>query len=81
MVSDTFVVNRIADISLYICRINYSDKRNIEYLNRVVTDKTLTRPYLVLNDMDIEAKYSYHKGYGYGYGYYYGHKKVKEIEE
>jgi hypothetical protein len=31
--------------------------------------------------MDIEAKYSYHKGYGYGYGYYYGHKKVKEIEE
>ena len=81
VVSDTFVVNRIADISLYICRINYSDKRNIEYLNHVVSDKTLTRPYLVLNDMDIEAKYSYHKGYGYGYGYYYGHKKVKEIEE
>lgn len=81
VVSDTFVVNRIADISLYICRINYSDKRNIEYLNHVVSDKTLTRPYLVLNDMDIEAKYSHHKGYGYGYGYYYGHKKVKEIEE
>ena len=81
VVSDTFVINRISDIALYVCRVNYSDKRNIEYLNHVVSDKSLTRPYIVLNDMDIEAKYSYRKGYGYGYGYYYGHKKVKEIEE
>ena len=81
VVSDTFVINRISDISLYVIRMNYSDKRNIDYLNHVVDDKTLTRPYIVLNDLDIEAKYSYRKGYGYGYGYYYGHNKTKESTE
>ncbi len=81
VVSDTFVINRISDISLYVFRMNYSDKRNIDYLNHVVDDKTLTRPYIVLNDLDIEAKYSYRKGYGYGYGYYYGHNKIKESTE
>jgi len=79
VVSDTFVINRITDISLYVCRVGYSDKRNIEYLNHVNAEKTLTRPYIVLNDMDIESKYSAHKGYGYGYGYYYGHSKNKDI--
>ncbi|MBP1664291.1 MAG: capsular exopolysaccharide family [Bacteroidetes bacterium] len=81
VVSDTFVINRVSDISLYVFRMNYSDKRNIDYLNHVVDDKTLTRPYIVLNDLDIEAKYSYRKGYGYGYGYYYGHNKLKEQTE
>lgn len=77
-VSDTFLIDRVTDISLYMCRMEYSDKRNLEFLNHVKAEKTLKRPYLVINDMNMESKYYYHRGYSYGYGHYYGHKKTKE---
>ncbi|MDR0812194.1 MAG: polysaccharide biosynthesis tyrosine autokinase [Paludibacter sp.] len=72
-VSDTLLINRIADIVLYVCRINYSDISNLIFLNRLYDDKSLNNPYLILNDMKLESRYYYHRGYGYGYGYGYGH--------
>ena len=72
-VSDTFLIDRVVDISLYMCRMDYSDKRNIDFLNHVYADKSLKRPYVVINDMKMDSKYYYHKGYSYGYGKYYGH--------
>ena len=74
-VSDSFLIDRVVDIALYMCRMDYSDKRNIEFLNHVKADKTLKRPYLVINDVNMQSKYYYHRGYSYGYGNYYGHKK------
>lgn len=71
-VSDTFLIDRVSDIALYIIRMDYSDKRNLDYLNHVKQDKTLKRPYIVLNDMNMNSKYYYHRGYSYGYGKYYG---------
>lgn len=77
-VSDTFLIDRVADISLYICRMDYSDKRNLDFLNHVKAEKTLKRPYLVINDLNMESKYYYHRGYSFGYGNYYGHHKKEE---
>ena len=77
-VSDSFLIDRVVDIAIYICRMDYSDKRNIEFLNHVKADKTLKRPYLVINDVNMQSKYYYHRGYSYGYGNYYGHKKKNE---
>ena len=74
-VSDSFLIDRVVDIAIYMCRMDYSDKRNIEFLNHVKADKTLKRPYLVINDMNLQSKNYYHRGYSYGYGNYYGHKK------
>ena len=74
-VSDTFLIDRVADICLYMCRMDYSDKRNVEFLNHVYADKSLKRPYVVINDMKMDSKYYYHKGYSYGYGKYYGNEK------
>ena len=74
-VSDSFLIDRVVDIALYMCRMDYSDKRNIEFLNHVKADKSLKRPYLVINDVNMQSKYYYHRGYSYGYGNYYGHKK------
>lgn len=69
-VSDTFLLKRISDLSLYICRANYSDKRNLEYLNSIKKDDLLQKLYIVINDVDIESKrYGSKYGYGYGYGY------------
>lgn len=70
-VSDTFLLDRVANLTLYVCRANYSDKRNLEYLERIQKENSLKHVYLIVNDVDTEnrtygGKYSY--GYGYGYG-------------
>ncbi len=82
-VSDTFLIDRVSNLTLYICRAGFTDKRNIEFINRINTEKTLKRLFLVVNDVDLESnRYSYHSKYGYGYGKYqygygYGHGKKK----
>ncbi len=69
-VSDTLLVDRVADITLYIARAGYTDKQTIEYANRLYKDKSLKRMYFVLNDVELElSKYSYRRKYGYGYGF------------
>lgn len=76
-VSDTFLINRTSDMTLYVCRANYSDKRNLEYLNRVAKEQSLKNIYLVVNDVDLVRSHYGVKNtgsYGYGYGYGYGKK-------
>ncbi len=75
-VSDTFLINRVSNLTLYITRANYSDKRNLEYLNRITAEGSLKNVYLIVNDVDIENS-RYGNKYGYGYGYGYGKKKTK----
>jgi len=71
-VSDTYLIDRVADLCLYVCRSEYSDKRNIEFINRLEKEGTLQRIYIVINDVKFESnKYSYYRKYGYGYGYGY----------
>ena len=74
MVSDTFLLNRLADVNLYVTRANYSSKKYLALLNSYVADKRLTSSYLIVNAVDMQTQsYSYRK-YGYGYGYGYGSK-------
>lgn len=74
-VSDTYLIDRVADICLYVTRSEYSDKRNIEFINRLDQEKTIKRIYIVINDVQFESnKYAYYRKYGYGYGYGYGNK-------
>jgi capsular exopolysaccharide synthesis family protein len=75
-VSDTFLINRVSNLTLYVCRSNYSDKRNLEFLERVYKENSLKQIYLIVNDVDIESK-KYGGKYAYGYGYGYGKKKRK----
>jgi tyrosine-protein kinase Etk/Wzc len=79
-VSDTFLIDRVADLTLYVCRAGYTDIRNIDFVNRINHEKSLKRIFFVVNDVNLEAnRYSYHRKYGYGYGYGYG-KKHKNID-
>jgi tyrosine-protein kinase Etk/Wzc len=77
-VSDTFLINRVSNLTLYVCRANYSDKRNLEYLDRINRENSLKQIYLIVNDVDIEAS-RYGGKYAYGYGYGYGKKKARNI--
>lgn len=75
-VSDTYLVDRVADICLYVTRSEYSDKRNIEFINRLNSEETLKRIFILINDVKFESnKYTYYRRYGYGYGYGYGSEK------
>jgi Mrp family chromosome partitioning ATPase len=72
-VSDTLLIDRIADITLYVMRADYTDKRNVDFVNRLQVEKSLKRIYLIVNDVDVEKqRYGYNSKYGYGYGYGYG---------
>ena len=73
-VSDTYLIDRVADMCLFVCRSEYSDTRNIEFVNRLDAEGSLRRIYLIVNDVDFEShKYAYYRRYGYGYGYAYGY--------
>ena len=68
LVSDTLILNRVADANAYICRANYSSKMNLKFANELMAKGELKNMLLVINDVK-----DFHRGYGYGYGY--GYKK------
>jgi len=65
LVTDTLLVAKYADISMYVARANYLDKRMLNIAQILYKEKKLPNMAIVLNDVDIT------KGYGYGYGYGY----------
>ena len=64
MVSDTFQLSRVADMTVYVCRARYTTFDLIDFLNQVHEQKRLPNIVTVLNG--VNAK---NIGYGYGYGY------------
>lgn len=79
VVSDSFSLNRFADINLYVVRADYTHKKNIEDATFLYKHKKLNEMYFVLNDVDYK-KHTYRYGYGkkHGYGYGYEDEKGKE---
>lgn len=78
VVSDSFTLNRFADLSLFVVRAEYTPKKFIEEANKLYKAKKLTNLYLVLNDADkSKNNYSYGSSQKYGYGYSENIKKKK----
>ena len=70
MVSDTFLLNRIADMTIYVCRARYTTYNFIDFLKQVNDQKRLPNIVTVLNGVAADKI-----GYGYGYGYGYSNTK------
>ena len=78
IVSDTLQISRAADLTVYVCRADYTPKSNFALLNGLAEEKKLPNPCVVLNGIDMsKRKYGYYYGYGrygkygrYGYGKY-----------
>lgn len=91
MVTDTQLVARVADLSVYVCRSNYTAKSEFKLINELKQDGKLPHPCILLNGIDMSkrttgsyygygkygkyGRYGYGKKYGYGYGYGYGKEK------
>ena len=78
VVSDSFSLNRLADVNLYVVRAEFTPKKNIEDATNLYKHKKLNNLFFILNGTDM-TKNSYRNGYGkkYGYGYGIGKKHAK----
>ena len=63
LVTDTLLIANQADITMYVVRANYLDKRMLAIPKDLYRENRLKNMAMVINDVDFS------KGYGYGYGY------------
>ena len=76
VVADAGIVNRVAEVTIYVIREGKIDRRYLPELERLYQEKKFNHLCIVINDSHLEKKrYGYgHYGYGrYGYGYGYGY--------
>jgi len=67
LVTDTIQIGRIADMTIAVCRADYTPKENIVMLNEMATENKLPNMAIVINGIDMSKK---KHGYYYGYGKY-----------
>lgn len=61
LVSDTYQLDRIADLTLFVCRYKYTPSEMIEYINDVIDQQKMHNIACVLNGVT-----GLRAGYGYG---------------
>ena len=73
LVTDTLQIARVTNVSVYMCRADYTPKASFAMINSLAKEEKLPNMAMVLNGVDMsKRKYSYYYGYGkYGkYGRY-----------
>lgn len=73
LVTDSFLVADVADVTVYVTRSRYTEKELASFINKQIKDKKIKNVGLVLNDVS-----KMNSGYGYGYKYGYGYAADKE---
>jgi capsular exopolysaccharide synthesis family protein len=82
-VNDTFLISKLADLTIYVTRFDYTERELIKYSNDLNTKNKLTNMTYIVNGIknttNFNYKYNYNYGYGYGYGENMERKKSKKI--
>jgi capsular exopolysaccharide synthesis family protein len=68
-VTDTLLISKFADATIYITRANYTEKILLEHANSLAKNKKLKNMGYVINRVGINKRSRYGYNYGYGYGY------------
>jgi capsular exopolysaccharide synthesis family protein len=76
LVTDSFLISEVADITLYVTRSKYTEKTLIEFANKVIDAGKIKNAAFVLNDVDKD-----YFGYGNKYGYGYSAKEKTFLEK
>lgn len=71
LVTDTILINKLSDVTLYVIRANYTDKKLLEFPQDAMEDGRLTNVALVLNNVEMN-----NFGYGNKYGYTYSNERI-----
>lgn len=69
LVTDTMLISKWADVTVYITRANFTEKELLNFSKELFESGKLKNIAYVLNAVDLNKSY----GYGYNYGYNYGY--------
>lgn len=83
LVSDSMLINRVADSVVYVLRINYSHKEDIAFMNHLLAEGKLTNVSVLVNGENLKRKLyksgrfgsRRYAGYGYTVTTGYGNNK------
>ncbi|MDC8000263.1 polysaccharide biosynthesis tyrosine autokinase [Aequorivita todarodis] len=70
LVTDTILINKLADITLYVVRAGYTDKRLLDFPQDAIDDGRLANVAIILNNVNLN-----NFGYGNKYGYAYAREE------
>ena len=76
LVTDSFLISEVADITLYVTRSKYTEKSLIDFANKNIDAGKIKNVAFVLNDVDKD-----YFGYGNKYGYGYSAKEKTFLEK
>ena len=71
LVTDTLLISQFADLTVYVTRADFTDKKLLTYSKGLKEQGKLINVSYVINNVGGEKGYSY--GYKYSYGYTYGY--------
>lgn len=70
MVADAAIVNRVADLTIYVIRAGLMDRRQLPEVEKLYRQDKFRNMSLILNGVSYSrTSYGYSNNYGYGYGY------------
>lgn len=73
MLADAMIVNRVADLTVYVIRSGRMDRRLLPEIQKLYDEEKFHNMSVLLNGiLPHSASYGYYR-YGYGYGYTYGY--------
>ena len=67
LVADTFLINRFADLTLYVARAGYTEKNLLNFAIEAKQSGKLSNVSFVLNDVKMSNFGYYGNKYGYTY--------------
>ena len=76
LVTDSFLISEVADITLYVARSKYTEKSLIDFANKAIDAGKIKNAAFILNDVDKD-----YFGYGNKYGYGYSAKEKTFLEK
>ncbi len=76
LVTDTILINKLADITLYVVRAGYTDKRLLDFPQDAIDDGRLSNVAIVLNNVNLN-----NFGYGNKYGYAYSREERSLLQK
>lgn len=78
LVTDSFLLTKYVDATLYVMREGFTQKDSILFINNLIADKRIKNTAVVLNQATVgglTGRYRYGYKYSYAYRYRYGYTK------
>ncbi len=69
LVTDTLLISKLADATIYLLRADYTEKNLLEFSKNLNDSGKLKNMAYVINGVGASRSYGYSYNYGYGYGY------------